>query len=208
MDQGLTHLFIVKIKIFFFLLCTPLFLLGQQFLDLKLSQEVPGDYPPSLNIEFGKKWWGIEAEVGYQFGQRVSSFLDSTFSNLTALEYEVENFRWRLVGNFYPFRNRGIGQGLKLGVGIFDDVEVWRDPAYYEFVETFTQMPALRVNDKAFKRLEYGFQIGYKRIFWEHLVAEASLMYAYRWVRQGSFHSVNVFINILIGYRFSFSSGE
>ena len=207
MNQGLTHLYIMRIKMLFLCVSFPVFLCGQQFLDLKLSHKVIGEYSTGLNIEFGQKRWGVEAEVGYQFGKRTHIFLDSNF---TTYDYRVENFRWKLVGNFYPFRKRGAGQGLKLGVGLFDDVEVWRDPAYYEFVEAFTQMPVARVNDKAFKRLEYGWQIGYKRIFWKHLVAEASLMYTYRWVRDGyiSYISNKASFSILIGYRFSFSPSE
>jgi len=198
----------MKIVILFFSLGIPAFLCGQQFLDLKLSHETGSrNYPPSLNIEFGEKWWGIEAEVGYQFGQRTHLFLDSSF---TSFDYKVKNYRWKLVGNFYPFRKRGAGQGLKLGVGIFDDVEVWRDPTYYEILERNMQMPIARVKDKPFDRLEYGWQIGYKRIFWKHLVAEASLLYTYRWYRVGniSYISNNAIVSILIGYRFSFNPGE
>jgi hypothetical protein len=198
----------MKFKILFFFVCAPVFLFGQQFLDLKVSSELDfRNYPPSLNIEFGKNWWGIEAEAGYQFGQRTHVFIDPSF---TSFDYKIENFRWKLIGNYYPFRNRGAGQGLKLGVGIFDDFEVWRDPFYYETLETITQMPVARVNSKPFKWLEYGVQIGYKRIFWKHLVAEASFMYAVTWVRDGniSYLSNNPILSFLIGYRFCFSSDE
>lgn len=215
MDQGLTHLYIMKIKILLFLVCTPLFLCGQQILDLKFSHQLNGNYPPILNIEFGKKWWGIEAEVGYRFGKISTSVIDSTSITPTSVssnifDHKKLDFQWRLVGNFYPFTFRGAGQGLKLGVGVFDDVEVWRDPAYYEFVETVNRIPVDGKNDKAFKRIEYGFQIGYKRIFWKHLVAEASLMYTFRRVRDGyiSYISENAIYSILVGYRFSFSPGE
>ena len=196
----------MKIKILLFFVCMPVILCGQQFLDLKLRAEF-WNYPPRLNIEFGKSWWGIEAEAGYQFGKRTHIFLDSGF---TSFDYKVENFRWKLIGNFYPFKSRGAGQGLKLGVGIYDEFEVWRDPSYYEIVETVTQMPVPRGKRKPFKWLEYGIQIGYKRIFWKHLVAEASIMYTYSRLRLGniSIPSERAYINILIGYRFCFSSDK
>ncbi len=184
----------------------PVILCGQQFLDLKLRVEFR-DYPPCLNIEFGKNWWGIEAEAGYQFGQRTHLFIDPSF---TSFDYKVENFRWKLIGNFYPFKSRGAGQGLKLGVGIYDEFEVWRDPSYYETVEAFTQMPVARRKRKPFNWLEYGIQVGYKRIFWKHLVAEASIMYTYSRHRLGniSIPSQSAYLNFLIGYRFCFSSDE
>src|SRR6056297_43788 len=101
MNQGLTHLYIMRIKMLFLCVSFPVFLCGQQFLDLKLSHKVIGEYSTGLNIEFGQKWWGVEAEVGYQFGRRSSLVFDSNF---TTYDYRVENFRWKLVGNFYPFR--------------------------------------------------------------------------------------------------------
>jgi hypothetical protein len=71
-------------------------------------------------------------------------------------------------------------------------------------------MPVARVNTKRLKRLEYGIQIGYKRIFWKQLVAEASLMYTYFRVKDGniSYYSNSAILSFLIGYRFCFSSSE
>lgn len=155
----------MKFKILFFFVYAPVFLFGQQFLDVKVSNVLDfRNYPPDLNIEFGKNWWGIEAEVEYQSGQRIHVFLDSNF---TSFNYKVKNIRWKLIGNYYPFRSRGAGQGWKLGVGIFDEFEVWRDPSYYDILETNMQMPDARAKRKPFDRLEYGIQIGYKRIFLE-----------------------------------------
>jgi hypothetical protein len=194
------------LKILFFLVFSPIILCGQRFLDLKLSHQLNSvDYPPSLNIEFGENWWGIEAEVGYQFGKRTYFSLDSNFFSF---DYRVEKLRWKLIGNFYPFRKRGAGQGLKLGLGIFDDIELWRDPNYYENLETIRQSPVMRINDQAFKRLEYGIQVGYKYVFWQHLVAEVSYMLTYRRDRFGpySINAYNSFISFLIGYRFWFES--
>gem|GEM_PF-4179647 len=54
-NQGRTYLYMMKFKILFFFVCAPILLCGQQFLDVKVSSELDfRNYPPSLNIEFGK----------------------------------------------------------------------------------------------------------------------------------------------------------
>ena len=196
----------MTIRIIVFVLLAPSLLCGQQFFEARLSHILwSQDYPGCINVEYGNHWWGVEAEVGYLFGDRLYlTPLINGATRSTNYFYKVENFQWRLLGNFYPFTKSGAGQGLKLGLGFFDYVETWRDPNYYTLVQTYSSLPIVKREDRPFRDMEFGFQMGYKHLFWDHLVVEISLMITYSIDTYGSRYvpSTNGFFNLIVGYRF------